>query len=66
MVPLKDKGGDSGCVTKCHKDVAVIFITSAIMELPREADIPSLKTQRLSSKMVRFFFKSRVVTKDLC
>lgn len=52
--PFKDKGDDSDCVTKCHKDVAVIFITSAIMEPPRAADIPSLKTQRLRSQTLSF------------
>lgn len=27
---FKDKAKDSDCVTKCHKDIAFIFITSSI------------------------------------
>lgn len=57
--PFKDKGDDSDCVTKCHKDVAVIFITSAIMEPPRAADILSLKTQRLSRQTMSVLVSSR-------
>lgn len=36
---FKDKGRDSDCVTKCHKDIAFIFITSSIIE-QRRADLP--------------------------
>lgn len=46
---FKDKGKDSVCVTKCHKDIAFIFITSPIIEEQRRAALPGKTIKKKES-----------------